>query len=219
MESLKSFHNHLEDLQHQTRKLTSVGLSLTTLFAEEAKRLSREDRASRLRALYRAVVAQLERVKRDEGLESYAQSQVNSTASLVALGMSAGIAIASRNNRLSNVSNFLKSVSIKKPPFGNVLICIGLDGLPEDVEVISISRLARESKRLESEVTSELQKHGYLLLDKKMFSLLIEKLINAVREGQLLLPVPAEKLAEIRTTSWVKLETQKLRWVRSSRPQ
>ena len=196
MESLKSFHNHLEDLQHQARKLTSAGLSLNTLFAEEAKRLSREDEASRLRALYRAVVARLERVKRDEGSASYAQSQVNLTASLTTLGMSAGIALVSRKNRPSNVSNFLKSVSNKKPPFGNVLVCIGPDGLPEDVEVISISRLARESKRLESEVVSELQKHGYLLLGKKMFSLLIDKLIDAAREGRLRLPLSGKKLSE-----------------------
>jgi len=199
MESLKSFHDHLENLQHQARKLTSAGLSLTELFAEEAKRLSREDEASRLRALCHAVVEQLERVKRNEGSESYAQSQVNMKVSLIALGMSAGRAMVSKNNRLSRISDSLKSAGIEKLPFGNVLVCIGPKGLPEDVEVISISRLARESKRLESEVVNELQKRGYLLLSKEAFSLLIDKLVDAVRKGRLCLPISGEKLSEIKT--------------------
>ena len=45
MESLRSFHDHLGNLQHQARKLTSAGLSLTALFDEEVKQLNREDEA------------------------------------------------------------------------------------------------------------------------------------------------------------------------------
>ena len=216
MESLKSFHDHLENLQHQARKLTSAGLSLTTLFAEEANRLSREDEASRLRALYRAVVEQLERVKRDEGSASYAHSQVNQKVSLIALGMAAGRAMVSKNNRLSRISNSLKSAGIKKLPFGNVLVCIGPKGLPDDVEVISISRLARESKRPESDVINELQKRGYLLLSKEAFSLLIDKLVDDIREGRLRLPISREKLSEIRTSSLFKPEAKKSEWEPSS---
>jgi hypothetical protein len=216
MESLKSFHDHLGNLQHQARKLISAGLSLTELFAEEAKRLSREDEASRLRASYRAVVEQLERAKRDEGSESYAQSQVNLEMSVIALGMAAGRAMVSKNNRLSRISDSLKSVSIKKFPFGNVLVCIGPKGLPDDVEVVSISHLARESKREESEVVNELQKRGYLLLSKEAFSLSIDKLVDDVRKGRLRLPISGEKLSEIKTSSLFKPEAKKSEWVPSS---
>jgi hypothetical protein len=216
MESLKSFHDHLENLQHQARKLTSAGLSLTALFAEGAKRLGREDEASRLRTSYHAVVEQLERVKRGEGSASYAQSQVNMKVSLIALGMSAGRAMVSKNNRLSRISDSLKSAGIEKLPFGNVLVCIGPRGLPEDVEVVSISRLARESKREESEVVNELQKRGYLLLGKEAFSLLIDKLVDAVRKGRLCLPISGEKLSEIKTSSLFKPEAKKSEWVPSS---
>ena len=200
MESLKAFQDHLENLQHQARKLTSAGLSLTHLFAEEAKRLSREDEASRLRALYRAVVEQLEQVKRNEGSASYAHSQVNLEVSLISLAMAAGRAMVSKNNRLLRISDSLKSVGIEKLPFGNVLVCIGPKGLPEDVEVISISRLARESKRLESDVINELQKRGYLLFSKEAFSLLNDKLVDDIREGRLRLPISREKLFEIRAS-------------------
>jgi hypothetical protein len=183
---------------------------LTELFAEEAKRLSKEDEASRLRALYHAVVEQLEQVKRNEGSANYAQSQVNLEVSVIALAMSAGRTMVSKNNRLSRISDSLKSVSIKKLPFGNVRVCIGPKGLPDAVEVISISRLARESNRLESDVINELQKRGYLLLSKEAFSLLIDKLVDDVREGRLCLPISGEKLSEFTASGEWKPEAKNL---------
>jgi len=97
----------------------------------------------------------------------------------------------------------------KRRPFGTVLVSIGPKGLPDDVQVVSISELARQSNRQESEVISELREHGHLLFSEEAFSRLIDRLTSDVQEGRLLLPVPTEKLAEIRTTSWVKLETEK----------
>jgi len=216
MESLRPFHDPLGNLQHQARKVTSAGLSLPLLFAEEAKRLSREDEASRLRVLYRAVVAHLDRVKRDEGSESYAQSQINLEISVIALAMNAGRAIISKNNRLSRISDSLKSAGIKKLPFGNVLVCVGPKGLPDDVGVVSISRLARESNRDESEVINELKKRGCLLISKETLSLLIDKLVDDVREGRLRLPISGEKLSDIKTSSLFKPEAKKSKWVPSS---
>jgi hypothetical protein len=66
MESLKSFHDHLENLQSQAKKLTETELALNALFAGEGTRLKREDEASSLRALYRTIVEQLERIKYSE---------------------------------------------------------------------------------------------------------------------------------------------------------
>ena len=208
MESLKSYHNRLQSLQHQAERLTATGLSLITLFAEEATRLSREDEASRLKAVCSTVVEQLERVKCSESSASYAQSQINQTASAVTLGMSLGRAMVSKGNRLSTFSNSLSSVSNKKPPFGNVMVCIGPGGLPGDVEVISISQLARESKRPESDVINELQKRGYLLFSKEAFSLLSDKLVDDIREGRLRLPVSREKLPEFTASSKWKPVTE-----------
>lgn len=220
MESLKSFRDHLENLQHQARKLTSAGLSLTPLFAEEAKRLSREDEASRLRVLYRAVVEQLKRVKRDEGSASYAHSKAKLVTSLAGLVVGVAIRMASEDKRaLAFSDHLLENLGGKRRPFGTVLISIGPKGLPDDVQVVSISELARQSNRQESEVISELRERGHLLFSEEAFSRLIDRLTTDVQEGRLLLPVPTEKLAEIRTTSWVKLETEKPRWVPSSRPQ
>ncbi len=216
MESLKFYHNRLQNLQHQAERLTATGLSLITLFAEEANRLSREDEASRLKAVYSTVVEQLERVKCSESSASYAQSQINQIAFVSTLGMSLGRAMVSKGNRLSTFSNSLRSVSIKKPPFGNAVVCIGPGGLPGDVEVISISQLAREANRSDSETIQELRKQGYLLFNQEAFSRLIDKLVIDVREGRLHLPIPIETLTGVET---LRLEDKRAEWVRCPRPQ
>ena len=220
MESLKSYHNRLQSLQHQAERLTATGLSLITLFAEEANRLSREDEASRLRTLYHTLTEQLGQVKRDEDSASYGHSKARLVASLGGLVVGVAIKMASKDKQLSAFSDhLLNNLGGKRLPFGLVFVFIGPKGLPDDARVVSIARLARESNREESEVINELQERGYLLFSEEAFPLLIDKLTDDVQEGRLLLPVPTEKLAEIRTSSWVKLETKKPRWVPSSRPQ
>ena len=209
MESLKSFYKHLENLQHQARKLASAGLSLNNLLAGEAKRLNQEDEASRLRALYRAIVEQLERVKRNEGSASYGHSQAKLIVSWGELIVGTAIKTTSKDKRLLAFSDhLLKDLGGKQPPFGLVLVCIGPKGLPDGVEVVSISRLARESNREESEVINELQQGGCLLLNEKAFSLLMDKLINDVQEGRLLLPISTEKLSQLKVSSRLKLEAK-----------
>jgi hypothetical protein len=77
------------------------------------------------------------------------------------------------------------------------MVCIGPKGLPDDVRGVSISQLARESGRLESQIINKLREDDYLLFSKEVFSLLIDGLIGAIREGKLHLPVSRDKLAEI----------------------
>ena len=100
MASLKPFHGHLENLQCKAKNLTATGLALTNLFDEEASRLSRWDEASRLKALYHAVVAELDRVKRSELSASRGRSQANLILSLGTLAVGGMIKMSSNNKQL-----------------------------------------------------------------------------------------------------------------------
>jgi len=120
------------------------------------------------------------------------------------------IKVLSKNKGLQAFSDhLLNNLGGEQRPFGTVLICVGPRGMPDDVQVVSISRLARESNREESEVINELQGRGCLLFSEKAFSLLIDKLACAVREGGLFLPVSTEKLTEVKTSDCLKLEAKK----------
>lgn len=202
MAGLISQGTYLKNLRGQARRLASTALSLISLFAEEANTLNRRDEASRLKALYSSIRQQLHRVKRSEDAASYGDSQASLLISLGGLAVSGAIKMVSKNKQLSAFSDHvLTGLGGKQRPFGAVLVCIGPKGLPHDVGVVSISRLARESNREESEITNELRERGYLLLGEEAFSLLIDKLIDSVLEGRLLLPISAEKVSEINTSN------------------
>jgi len=157
MASLTTHSTYLKNLLRQARRLTSFAFSLSAIFAEEANRLSREDEASRLRTLYFSIRRQLDWVKSGEDAASYGYSQANLIVSLGGLAVGGMIKMASRNKQLSAFADYLlKSPTNKERPFGLVLICIGPKGLPHDAGVVSISQLARESNREESEIINKL---------------------------------------------------------------
>ena len=210
MEGLTPNSACLKNLRYQVRKLTAVGLSLSNLFAEEAGRLNQRDEASRLEALYFSIRQQLDRAKRDEDIASYEYSKAKLIVSLGRLAVGGTIKMVSKNKELQAFSDhLLNSLGGEQRPFGMVLICVGPRGMPDDVQVVSISRLARESNQEESEVINELQRHGCLLFSEKAFSFLIDKLACDVQEGRLLLPISTEKLTETKTSSCLKLEVKK----------
>ena len=214
MEGLTLGNTSLKNLRSQAEGLTSASLALTALFDEETSRLKRLDEASRLKALYFSIKQQLDRAKSSEDAAGYGHSKAKLITSLGGLGVGIAIKMTSKDERSSAFSDYLlRNLGGKERPFGTVLVCIGPKGLPDDVQVVSISELARESNREESEVINILRERGYLLLSEEAFSRLIDRLTTDVKNGWLLLPVPTEKLAEIQTSSWVKLETEKPRWV------
>jgi len=195
MENLKSFHGHLKNLQSQVKKLTETGLALNGLFTEEETRLHTEDEVSTLKAVYDSIAERLERLKYKEASARYGHSQRNTILSLIELAVKV---VVSKGNGLSVVEDYLfRESTNRKQPFGLVMICVGSKGLPDGVEVVSISQLARESNRPQPEIVDKLLRGGYLLFTEDAFSPLIDKLIGEVRGGMLHLPVSREKLAEI----------------------
>jgi hypothetical protein len=196
MESVKSFHDHLENSQSQAKKLTETELALNALFAGEETRLKWEDEASSLKALYRTIVEQLDRMKYSESSACYGDTKANLAFSVTGLAAKI-IAATTKNQGAWNVVNNIFDTEGHKKPFGTVMVCVGPKGLPDDATVISISQSARESNRSEPEIMNKLQRDGYLLFSKEVFSLLIDGLIGNVREGKLHLPISRDRLAEI----------------------
>lgn len=195
MESLKSFHDRLKNLQSQGKKLIEARLALNALFAGEEARLKWEDEVSILSVARSAIVEGLQRLKRIEASASCGHSQANAILFVTEL---AARAIVSEGNRMSATNDYLlRKATDKKQPFGLVMVCIGPKGLPEDGRAVSISQLARESHRPEPEIVNKLQDDGYLVFSEEVFSSLIDRLIVDVRQGKLRLPVSREKLSEI----------------------
>lgn len=195
MESLKLFHDRLKSLQSQGKKLIEARLALNALFAGEETRLKREDEVSTLRLVRSSIVEQLQWLKHAEALASCSHSQTGLALFPIGLVLTA---MFSKDKPLSAITDYLLHGSADRQQlFGLVMVCIGPKGLPHDVRAVSISQLARDSHRPESEMMNKQQDDGYLLFSEEAFSSLIDRLIGDVCEGKLRLPASREKLAGI----------------------
>ncbi len=217
MEGLESFHTCLKNFQHQAGILAEAAVSLSKSFEAEADRLTREDGVQRLKAIHAAVAKELEAARRLESAASYRYTKANLPFSITGSIVKIIVAASTENQRALKFLNQVFDTSAeRKPPYGTVMVCVGPEGLPDDVRVVSISELARESNRPESETIHEVRKRGCLLFDQEPFSRLIDKLVIDVRDGRLNLPIPIETLIRAET---LRLEAKKAEWVRCPRPQ
>ena len=206
MEGLIPNSAYLKNLRQQLRKLTADSLSLGNMVAEEAVHLSWRDEALRLKALHFTIRQQLDQAKSSEDAASYGHTKVSLIMTLGGLAVGGAIKMLSKNKGMLAFSDsLLSNLGGEQSAFGRVRICVGPRGIPDDVQVVSISGLARESKREESEVIDELQKRGFLLFTEKAFSVLIDKLARDVQEGRLHLPVSIEKLMELPPQTSIRL--------------
>jgi hypothetical protein len=190
---------NLNDLRNKAIALTSNAVSLANVFAEEATRLNRMAMASQLMALRSSIVQQLQMAKAAEDAARGGHNQASIVTSVGRLA-SGIIKMASQDDISAFGDQLLKKPVGRQRPFGGVLVCIGPTGVPDGVGVVSVSQLARGSNREEAAVTNELQERGHLLFSEKTFCLLIDKLIEDVLGGRLLLPISPEKLPQLKYT-------------------
>jgi hypothetical protein len=188
---------NLKDLRQRASKLVSGVESLAALFEQEEIRSRRRNEVVRLKALCSAVLQRMERARGEEMAASYGHSKAETVSSLFRL--SAGlITMTSENRTMRAVSRqLLTGSSGREPPYGTVIVRIGPKGLPEDVEVVSISSLARESKQNEPEIMGRLLARGNLLFGEETFSRLIDRLAGEILGGRLSLPVSADRLSQL----------------------
>jgi hypothetical protein len=216
MEGIESFHACLKDLQQQAGILAETAVSLGKLFEAEAARISREDGIQLLKALQTEVVEKAKQLKLRESAASYGRTKAILPFSFIEL---AGViaAAATKNRRLLEVVHQVFDTSAeRKLPYGTVMVVVGPKGLPEDVRIVSISELARESNLSEPQVTQEILKRGCLLFSQEVFSHLIESLVASVREGRLNLPIAVERLAQDEP---LKLQSKRVEWLLLPRPE
>lgn len=87
-----------------------------------------------------------------------------------------------------------KSVLDESVPFGIILIAVGKGGLPDNVRVIQVSRLVRESNIKESEVTAKLQDDNCLFMTPETFARVLSNVQSRALDGSMSLSVPIEQL-------------------------
>lgn len=197
MGRLELFQAQLNDILHQAEILTEAAVSLSRSFEAEAERLTREDQVKHLKKIQAEIDYRLAWFRQRE---STARSEyTNDRLKWSYMDFAANIftkVITKKREANDFVNQVFDTRKDGKPPYGNVTVCIGKKGIPEEVEVVSISSLARDANQSEFNIIQQLRKGGCLILSQGAFANLIGKLITDIREGRLCLPITGGQLSE-----------------------
>jgi hypothetical protein len=190
-----------ERLQEMSRRLTdqiAAVNELAAVFAQGSRDILRHDQAASLRILKTRIMNQVQNIEQTEADTKVGQiktSLVNGLQAFVVgsfLSAATGISDQPFKFRLGHaLAGFSKVI-----PYGKVLIAVGKKGVPDDVSIVPVSRLARESKRTEPEAEASLKHDGYLLMAPEKLAQLLDKVERAVLDGSLSLPINVDRLTK-----------------------
>ena len=150
------------ELRHRTARLTSTATDLISEFTLQAETVAGRDEASRLKRLHSTIIDKFHELKCIENGARYHEVIAGVIPTLTSLFL----------------PKLFSDTTETQPPFGTVLICIDSRGIPDGVDVLSISQMARETKREERNIIFELRSKGNRLLNEQDFTALIESLIQ-----------------------------------------
>jgi len=196
METIASFEELIQTMQSELGEQVIAVKELAVAITESERQIGRRDQVTRLHILKSRVRREVEDIER---MESAALSSANKSALLgggIAFSLgSLFMAAVGRKDAFSDGARMAESVLARKIPFDTVLIAVGKGGLPEGLEAISLSRLARESSKSESEVEDSLKSNGYLLMTPEQFAELLDKMECGILDGSYSLPLTVDALS------------------------
>jgi hypothetical protein len=195
MASLTSYHLHIQELHRQVKRQVDALVILGDRFANEAQYQYRHDQARSLDDLKERLVHEIKDIEKMETASSIGSMQGTLIAGGVKFAVGFLLALASRSedHPFSVGLQFAESSLERTTPFGNIVIAVGTGGLPYDVKTISVSKLARDKDKEESEVTAILESRFHVMTIDNFF-IILEELKGKVLQGVLTLPVLASYL-------------------------
>lgn len=202
MEATGEFSRRIEELKRQLRRQIAAVGELGPVLDQYAKGVVQRDQAFSLDNLKVKIMREVEDAQIREIVASNEFNKRKLTKG--ALNFAAGAlfaAIAGQRDPLSRGARLIQPVLAQKAPFGTVLVAVGKEGLPHNVTVVSLSRLARESGKEEQQVRDTLEELGHLLIEPDMFALLMNNLKRKILDGSVSFPVTVQMIArELKST-------------------
>ena len=195
METIANFEKWIGTMSSELEQQVVALEKLAVIFAESDVQLIRHDQVARLQIVKTRIMGEVENIKRLESAAHMGSSNAALLSGGAAFALGSLFAAARGRKDAAHIgARMASSILSRKVPFGTILIAIGKGGIPEDVKVISISRLAREANSSESAIEAGLKHDGYLLMTAEKFAEVLDKVEQAVLDGSSSLPVNIEKL-------------------------
>ena len=197
MEGMTAYRQQMEALRCRAKAQVEALGVLEKAFAQEAEHLHRGDQAQCLDALRARVTYEVSHIRRMESAASFGFTKATLITGLakLALGSLMASAVRSQEDPLSFGVWLANTSFARTAPFGNVAVAVGPGGLPDEVNVIPLSRHAREMGKSESEIMAAIEAHGYRLLTPESFFRALDQLREHVLKGAATLPVAIASFA------------------------
>ena len=101
----------------------------------------------------------------------------------LAFGTILGAALHTEEHPLLVGARLANNEFKRTEPFGTIAVAVGDAGVPDDVQVVSLSKYAREQRLSESTVRSELEARGYRLMTPDSFFKFLDQVKDNVLKG------------------------------------
>ena len=190
MESVMAYRQEIEGLRCQVKALEEAVRALDNAFAQEAERLRRQDQARCLDDLRARVAQEVTEIQRAESAASYSFTKGTLISGLMkfAIGGAMATMLHSKEHPLLVGAKLAGDDFSRTKAFGTVVVAVGPKGIPDDVLTGSLSRIARETGRTESEVRAAFEGRGYRIMMPRDFLRSLGELREKVLGGTARLP-------------------------------
>ena len=170
--------------------------SLAGLFAQEAEHLGRKAQVETLRALRKRVSEEVTSLEMAElgAHKVFTRGKLMGAGTDFLLGSLLSASLGLGKRPLVVGLRCAQQALSERAPFGNVQVAVGPGGVPGDVSVVCLSKLARDSGHSESHVGGSIRAQGRVLMSSDAFFTLLGQLERLVLAGIRALPVTAREL-------------------------
>jgi hypothetical protein len=191
MEDMIGCRQQLEALRSRAKSQIDALEILEMALLREAQYLRRYDQSRILCDLQDRVTQELRKMRQMEESASYSFNKAMLITGSVNFALFSLIAAAGGNEKhpLGIGLEHASSNFSRTAPFGTIVVAVGPKGIPDDVQVISLSQCAREQKKAESEIAVAMQDSGYRLVEPEGFLRTLDDLREQVLKGSVSLPL------------------------------
>lgn len=190
MESLMAYRQRIDGLRCQVKALEEAVRALDNAFAQEAERLRRQEQAQCLDDLRARLTQEIAEIQRAESAAScgFTEGKLISGLMQFAGGSAMAAVLHSKEHPLLVGAKAARNEFSRTKAFKTVVVAVGPKGIPEDVHTVSLSRVARQTGRTESEVRAALESRDYRIMMPGDFLRSLGELRGKVLGGTASLP-------------------------------
>ncbi len=178
----------MNSLQRTTCRHMELGRSIAESLALLGPALQVERSMQKNREQASIVLEKAERVRRELAAVQLYEARAKATSANVESKYSLGYQALRLGLSFGRV-NLPEYEPPAAEPFGTLAVLIGPGGLPDDVEVFNISRLAREKRIPEDEVKRSLTRPGSLLVSPDEFEQEVAAVVRQIMKPRWMLGI------------------------------